>query len=151
MLFGPPRAPCRLSPLRLWAPPLFWLLVIFALSAYPRALIPQGKYFSWDKLAHLAEYGVAGYLIARALFFSGKPFLRRHYAWITILSGLAYAISDEAHQYFVGGRNASTYDVVADLIGVILGRWLFALLLFRQAAKRTVDQPSSGRGLTKKV
>lgn len=129
----------RPAPLRLWAPFIFWLVLIFALSAYPKALIPQGKYISWDKLAHMAEYSVLGWLTARALLYSGIGWLSRHYVWITIAFGVLYGASDEWHQLYVKGRYASVYDVMADVIGVIIGRFVFAYWLRKKAA------PSIGR------
>ncbi len=117
------------KPFRLVAPLVFWLLLIFALSAYPKAIIPQSKYFSWDKLAHLVEYGVLGFLTARANFYSGRNWLRTHYLWITLLFGFLFAASDEWHQHFVKGRYASVYDVIADSLGVLLSLWLFSYTL----------------------
>ncbi|HEX7343619.1 MAG TPA: VanZ family protein [bacterium] len=117
------------TPLRLWGPFLFWVLLIFAFSAYPKAIIPQSKYFSWDKLAHLVEFGILGYLAARAIRFSGLRWLAARYGWITIIFGLLYAISDELHQLYVKGRYASVYDVIADFVGVLLGCLVFTLIL----------------------
>lgn len=109
--------------------------MIFALSAYPRALIPQSKYFSWDKLAHLVEYGILGYVSARAFYFSGIRRLYSHYFRFTLVFGALFGVSDELHQYFVKGRYASVYDVIADVIGVLFGAYLFARLLKRRAAQ----------------
>lgn len=122
------------TPLRLWGPFILWALLIFAFSSYPKALIPQGKYISWDKLAHLVEFGILSYLTARAFRFSGIRGLASRYLWITAIFGLVYAISDELHQLYVKGRYASVYDVAADFVGVLLGAMLFALLLRRKSA-----------------
>jgi len=121
------------TPLRLWGPFVFWVVAIFAFSSYPKAIIPHSKYFSWDKLAHLVEFGILSYLTARALRFSGLRGLASRYLWITLGFGLLYAISDEFHQLFVKGRYASVYDVVADFVGVLLGALLFANLLRRKS------------------
>ncbi len=122
---------------RIWAPFFFWLAVIFALSAYPRALIPQSKYFSWDKLAHLVEYGILGYLSARAFYFSGIRWLQSHFFLRTIVFGTLFAASDELHQYFVKGRFASVYDVIADVVGVLIGSYLFIRM------QKRVTEPSA--------
>lgn len=126
--------PISLSPLRLWAPFVFWLVLIFALSAYPKALIPQGKYISWDKLAHMAEYSVLGWLTARALLYSRIGWLSRYYVWITIAFGVLYGASDEWHQLYVKGRYSSVYDVMADVVGVIIGRFVFAYWLRKKGS-----------------
>lgn len=115
----------KLGTFRIAAPFVIWLLIIFALSAYPKAIIPQGKYISWDKIAHLIEFGILGYLTARVAYFSGKLPLHRHWIWISVIFGVLYAASDEWHQLHVQGRFASPYDVIADSIGVILGTCYF--------------------------
>jgi len=127
------------TPLRLWGPFVFWVLLIFALSSYPKAIIPQSKYISWDKLAHLTEFGILSYLTARAFRFSGIRALASRYLWITPIFGLLYAISDEWHQLFVKGRQASVYDIAADFIGVLLGTLLFAFLLRRKSQTSQAD------------
>ena len=127
------------TPLRLWGPFVFWVLLIFAFSSYPKVIIPHGKYISWDKLAHLVEFGILSYLAARALRFSGIRGLASRYLWITSIFGLLYAITDEVHQLYVKGRYASVYDVMADFVGVLLGALLFALLLRRKSAAPLVS------------
>ncbi len=118
-----------LTPLRLIAPLVFWLVLIFIFSAFRKTLIPQSKYISWDKLAHLVEYGILGYLAARAAFFSGIKWIRSQYFLLTIVFGLLWALSDEFHQSFVKGRFASEYDVAADFLGVVIGAIMFTVLL----------------------
>jgi VanZ family protein len=41
--------------------------------------------------------------------------------WASLALGIAYAISDEAHQHFVPGRLGSPLDVAIDAIGVSVG------------------------------
>lgn len=41
--------------------------------------------------------------------------------WISSGISVFYAVSDELHQYFVPGRNASVWDVLLDGVGVICG------------------------------
>ncbi len=115
----------RLAPLRIWLPFCAWLILIFGLSAYPKALIPQGRYISWDKIAHAVEFGVFGYLTARAAYFSGLRFLHFNWWWSALIFGAFYAALDEWHQLHVPGRWASPYDVAADAFGVVLGVWFF--------------------------
>ncbi|MCX6640917.1 MAG: VanZ family protein [bacterium] len=129
----------RLAPLRLWAPLLIWLTAIFVMSSFHKTFIPQSKYISWDKVAHIIEFGILGYLTARAIYFSGVRFLYRSFVIMTILLGVLYAASDEFHQYFVPGRFASVYDVMADGIGVAIGLWIFY-----RSIRRNVDAKSSG-------
>jgi VanZ family protein len=42
--------------------------------------------------------------------------------------GIAYAATDELHQYFVRGRHASPVDVAIDAVGVAAGMLLLLRL-----------------------
>jgi hypothetical protein len=96
----------------IWLPVVAWAALIFVLSAQPNLTTGLGF---WDTLlrksAHFAEYAVLGFLLLRAV--------RLRVAALT--AGVAYAISDEIHQYFVPGRYASAWDVLLDSGGVLLG------------------------------
>jgi VanZ family protein len=109
---------------RLWAPVVLWAAVIFALSSIPSLSSGLG---TWDevlrKSAHLVEYAVFGVLLMRAL---GRQVP-------ALISGIAYAVTDELHQHFVSGRHASPFDVAFDACGLALGL-LFALSLQSQRA-----------------
>ena len=109
-----------------WAPPLLYAALVFALSSLsrPQDLIPP-ELLTFDKLVHLAEYGVLGALLARALAAGGGP-PGRAFAW-TLVLGTLYGASDELHQAFVPGRDASALDWAADAAGTALGA---ALVLF---------------------
>jgi VanZ family protein len=104
-------------PLTVWLPVLVWAAVIFTLSSIPSLSTGLG---SWDTIlrkgAHLAEYAVLGGLLYRAL---GREAL-------ALAVGIAYAATDELHQYFVRGRHASPVDVAIDAVGIAVGMlvWL---------------------------
>jgi VanZ family protein len=105
--------------LTVWLPVLIWAAVIFTLSSIPSLSTGLG---TWDtilrKAAHLAEYAVLGGLIYRAL--GREP--------LALAVGIAYAATDELHQYFVGGRHASPVDVAIDAVGVAVGMLLWLRL-----------------------
>jgi VanZ family protein len=109
-----------------WAPPLLYAALVFGLSSLsrPQDLVPLAL-LSHDKLIHLAEYAVLGALLARALAAGGQP-LARAFAWALVVGAL-YGASDELHQAFVPGRDASALDWTADAAGTALGA---AALLF---------------------
>jgi VanZ family protein len=102
-----------------WLPVAVWAALIFTLSSIPALDSGLG---TWDtvlrKLAHLAEFAVLGALLYRAL--------RREPAAIAL--GSLYAVTDEIHQTFVSGRQASPLDWLIDTAGVIAG----VLLLSRR-------------------
>jgi VanZ family protein len=106
-----------------WLPVLVWAAVIFTFSSIPHLGTDLGI---WDTIlrkgAHLLEYAILGALLLRALGREAPAFV----------AGIAYAVTDEIHQHFVGGRHASPVDVAIDSCGVVLG-----VLVVQLAARRT--------------
>jgi VanZ family protein len=104
----------------LWAPAVLWAGVIFTLSAIPSLGTGLGV---WDlllrKLAHATEYGILAVLIERA---------SRRYD-VALVAASAYAVTDELHQHFVGGRHAAPTDWAIDTAGALIG--LIALRRWR--------------------
>ena len=100
-----------------WLPVFVWAAVIFTFSSIPSLSTGLG---TWDTIlrkgAHLTEYAVLGGLLYRAL--GREP--------LALAVGIAYAATDELHQYFVPGRHASPVDVAIDAVGVAAGMlvWL---------------------------
>ena len=82
------------------------------------------------KAAHVTEYAVLAWLLARALLKPGTPEGRWHrklvlIAWVVVA---LYSASDEIHQAFVPNRTSRAADVVLDSFGGALG--LIALYYF---------------------
>ena len=99
-----------------WGPLLLALVAVFWLSSLPQV---PGAGLAWDKLLHVVGYAGLGILALRA-FHGG---LARPRPKPTLAAGiflLLWAISDEYHQSFVPGRDASGADVVADAIGFMI-------------------------------
>ena len=94
-----------------WLPVVAWAGVIFAISSIPSLGTGLGV---WDlvlrKLAHVTEYAVLGFLLARAAPLAAAFAL-----------GVLYAVSDELHQSFVSGRQGAPRDVAIDALGVVIG------------------------------
>ena len=87
------------------------------------------------KTAHFSEFAALGFFLLghfRALAL--KKGLRRPAAG-AIVAGVIYAISDELHQGFVGGRSPAVLDVGIDSAGVLFGVLVMALLLYLCGAK----------------
>ena len=99
---------------------VYWILVvlyatlIFGLSSYP---LPGRIHFvySSDKIVHIFEYGILASLIYLAL----KNFKIRKYKifMLAFIIVFIYGLSDEIHQYFVPGRTADIFDVMANGVG----------------------------------
>jgi VanZ family protein len=105
--------------LTVWLPVIVWAAVIFTFSSIPSLSTGLG---TWDTIlrkgAHLTEYAVLGGLLYRAL--GREP--------LALAVGIAYAATDELHQYFVRGRHASPVDVAIDAVGIAVGMLLWLRL-----------------------
>ena len=110
-----------------WAPVAAWCLLVFALSSFPLRIdadvVPGG-----DKTAHVGEYAVLGFLLARALRMTRPSLGRGAVVAGAALLGAFYGASDEFHQSFVPERTASLGDLAADAAGALLGALLLAVL-----------------------
>jgi VanZ family protein len=117
--------------------------LIFFLSSLPGSQVPALKFPGSDKLLHAAAYAV---LAAAALFAvpdslrRGKPFCS---ALLVFFFSCLYGLSDELHQSFVPGRDASLPDAAADAAGAALAvsAWLAAEARQRSCAKPAAGQP----------
>jgi VanZ family protein len=107
---------------------------MFWLSSLSR--VPGARYF-WDKLLHTVGYAGVSVLALRA-FHGGfeRPRLGpTTYAGLVVI---LWGISDEFHQSFVPGRDASAWDVLADAVGFALA---VALLLIGTLRDVRLDRP----------
>lgn len=66
------------------------------------------------RLAHVGEYAGLALLLYRAI----RPGRREASALtLALVATVAYAVSDEAHQHVVPGREASLFDLALDTMG----------------------------------
>jgi VanZ family protein len=108
----------------LWGPFLAALAFVFALSSMTR--VPGAEYV-WDKLLHAVGYAAISVLALRA-FHGGFEAPRWRPSLAAFLFMLLWFVSDEWHQSFVPGRDASALDVAADVVGFGIGMTVFAAL-----------------------
>jgi VanZ family protein len=111
-----------------WGPLLLALAAVFWLSSLPQV---PGAGLAWDKLLHVVGYAGLGVIALRA-FHGGVVRPRPGPTLAAGLFLLLWGISDEYHQSFVPGRDASGADVVADLIGFMIA----CALLYAWAARQ---------------
>lgn len=104
------------------------------------------------KCAHLTEFAILALLLWRALRASAAPGTRA-WSWrlarSTWLFVVIYAASDEFHQWFVPGRQASGWDVLIDAIGAaagLMGLWAFGRWRKWWAAGESSPGPNSLKG-----
>lgn len=115
-----------------WLPVFVWMGVIFAVSSSrfggDSAGVP-------DWVSHAMAYLILSLLICRALAGRFLAPLSPGGALLATLFATAYGVSDEYHQSFVPGRDASAGDVASDLAGSALGAFAYS-----RAARRKSDR-----------
>ncbi len=99
-------------------PLILWLCAIFIQSSIPSLSAPDFGFELQDKVAHAIEYAILAVLLMRSLSHFENKYVREKAALLTFLIGSFYAVFDEVHQFFVPGRHADAFDVMADIIGV---------------------------------
>jgi VanZ family protein len=113
-----------------WLPVVGWAALIVIGSSIPDIPTPRQLEFPLiDKLGHLFEYAVFGFLLARSLgmHWSGRA---RSLAGV-VAAALAFGLLDEFHQQFVPGRYFEGLDLAADVVGVVLGWFTYRARPFR--------------------
>lgn len=92
-----------------------------------KEIIIKNSSFYVRKLAHFTEYLILGLLMFNAL----KQFniLNIYYA---IILCILYSCTDEFHQLFINGRSGSFRDVLIDTIGILLGTYLYKILVIKK-------------------
>lgn len=103
-------------------PSLIWMIFIFYLSSRQTTGIGGNSY--WWRFFILKSFHIIEYAILIILLFYAVN--KYNYS---ILIAIIYAVSDEFHQMFVGGRTATLRDIFFDLSGIFLGLILISLLL----------------------
>ena len=104
-----------------WLPFIFYMALIYYLSSLSRPSVPMPDVWSIDKIYHLIEYGIFSFLAFYA--FVNTPldaFAKNAIVW-AILFAAFYGATDEIHQLFVEGRQASVVDWVFDAGGGFVG------------------------------
>ena len=78
-----------------------------------------------DKLLHFVEYLGFSLLWCAAVFHDSPPRLASRKTWGLFVGLFLFAVSDEIHQFFVPGRDADVFDLVADVCGISAGFFAF--------------------------
>lgn len=103
----------------IWAvgPVLLYAALIVFLSS--RQSLPKVRFN--DKVMHFGEYAVFAFLINRALLLLFPTWsVRKGTFWAVVIASL-FGVTDEIHQSFVPNRDASIYDLFADMAGSAVG------------------------------
>jgi VanZ family protein len=101
-----------------WLPPFLWAALILILTSIPGSHIPVLPFRNFDKIVHLAIYGVLGWLTARA-WSSGSRIMAAAIAAIVLIS--CFGAFDEWHQQFIPHRSMELLDWATDTMGAAMG------------------------------
>ena len=119
---------------RYWVPTIGYCLLIFVLSSISTG-VHMPSPFGVDKVVHFVEYGVLGFLLARLIANAQPGFSRLFLLGSVVILATLYGISDEVHQAFVPGRNASPWDVAADGLGGLMGAIVYKRSVHKRDAR----------------
>lgn len=106
-------------------PAILCYLLIFIISSI-RFQIEAGIP-SLDKVFHLVEFILLGFLLSLGYFLSIEGSSRKKSAWV-LISGILLGGMIEIHQYFLPTRSFEILDLVADSLGIMIGLFLFLYL-----------------------
>ncbi len=96
---------------------VFYAGMIFLLSSMRRVPMPPGPWYT-SFILHFVEYLGFGFLLLAAL---RSRRVQRNPLALAVLIAVAYAASDELHQYFVPGRCPDVWDFIFDSMGSAAG------------------------------
>jgi VanZ family protein len=121
-----------------------WAGVIFYLSSQPSIDTPS-LFPGQDKLFHMIAFGVLGFLLMGGMKTTSNGY-RTGQVWFVVVLVVLYGLLDEFHQYFVPGRNADIFDVLADAAGALLGAWaMYYLVKILVKSSRMQSAPTMHR------
>ena len=99
-------------------PAMVMAVAILFVSSIPNLAGPVNSIFGFDKVMHIAEYGLFSWLVLRSLsWFKPKGMATAMLLFVVFVVAI-FAGLDEYLQSFVPGRDSTVADFVADLIGV---------------------------------
>ena len=94
---------------------IIFIFTIILGSSIPSASIPNSIIFSSDKLLHIIEYFILGFFLFNSLIKKTE-----YPGFLCLLLGTIFALVDEIYQSTTLGRFSSSFDVIADFIGLTL-------------------------------
>lgn len=99
------------------------MALIVVISSLEEPPAPPYKWTHIDKVYHLVEYSILGFLAFRAFRWG---FIRMGLSpalvlLVTALFCVAFGMTDEIHQRYVAKRHASLGDLAADSVGTLIG------------------------------
>ncbi len=115
---------------------VYWI-VIFILTSLPAESVPEVGI--GDKFQHVIAFCVLAILLYLTLIIQNKfPIIKRKSTIYSILILFGYAVLDELHQLFIPGRSGDVIDVVADLIGGIIGLIIVRIIVLNHRERESI-------------
>ncbi len=105
---------------------IVWLIAIWYVSSTPSYDLPSTGNIG-STLAHFIEYFILTVLVAKTLDAHNVPF-HHHIIMPTFVLMVFVAGLDELHQYLIPGRTPSWFDFSFDILGVVIGFSVYALV-----------------------
>jgi VanZ family protein len=135
-----------------WLAVALWAGFIALLSAVPGERIPRLPVPRFHALVHFVEYAVLGFLTARGL--SVRRRVDADFP-VALCLGLiiAFALSDEAHQFLVPHRGPDIGDVLYDTVFALIGVNLYVViraLSVRARGRNLSDRAERGEGRSRR-
>jgi VanZ family protein len=133
-----------------YLPLLFWMGIIFYFSSQSGSGTPikDWQFYVERKGAHIVEYFLLSLLFLRIIFVENRASISRERSWLPYLAvfvfSFCFAVFDELHQFFVFGREGKFSDVGIDVVGIILGIFVYYFSTFL-LPKRKVERKENGR------
>lgn len=107
---------------------LIWAVLVAVLMLLPSDAFPKSDLLSYDKLAHIAVFGICSFLLCYAMSLAPlKKTIRTSFIAFSICT--VYSSSLEYLQQFVPGRMFDTYDFIANFTGGLVGVIFFSIFI----------------------
>lgn len=119
----------------IWILPFSVAATIVWLSSRPSYPFGISLPAPFDKLAHMAAFGVLAAFTEIAWRYTHQDLPRLRRLFVIFIGVAIFGASDEIHQYFVPGRACDFYDWMADATGGALGLALASLPMLRRRRK----------------
>ena len=116
---------------------------IHKLSEEKRESLMDKMHIVVRKLAHFSIYTLVGiFTMGFLCTYNIKNMVK---IYISLITGIIYAFSDEIHQAFIAGRSSQLTDVLIDSMGVVFGIVIVLIVckLFNVVKNRKIDSKST--------
>lgn len=114
---------------------LLWFLASIITSILPSDTIPIDYIFGHDKILHALKFIIFTVVLYNFLHYSRWSYAQKLMVYIPLQF---YPLIDEALQIYVPSRSFSSYDVLANYIGVLIGVVISILIRIFIHKKRVI-------------